>query len=461
MTTFRSRIQEAFAEGVPISIDLGARGRSERRAAAAAAFPQMEAMRDRARVIRAGTIANLDDYLDAFADAAQRSGSTVFFAADAAEARNYIVDLARREQVTRAVKVKSMVTEEIGLNAALAAAGVETVETDLGEFIVQLAGETPAHFVAPAIHMDRYQIAELFVDKLGVGYTDDPVELTGIARRHLRPRFLTAEMGISGVNFGVADDGSIALVTNEGNGRLCTTVPRIHIAVMGMERLVPTRSDLAVMLEVLARSASGQGLTSYTSIVNGPRRPGEPDGPDQLHLVIVDNGRSATLGSTVAEILYCIRCGACLNVCPVYRHLGGHPYGSVYAGPVGAVITPSLYGLEEWHDLPATSSLCGACAEVCPVRIDIPSLLVELRRQSVDRSPPSISAGVRLFAALTTRPRLYRFVTRALGWLGRLWSRDGWMRRMPLVLGSWTRDRDLPSPAAETFNDWWRRSRGA
>jgi L-lactate dehydrogenase complex protein LldF len=268
-------------------------------------------------------------------------------------------------------------------------------------------------------------------------------------------------MGISGVNFGVADDGSIALVTNEGNGRLCTTAPRIHVAVMGMERLVRTQADLAVMLEVLARSASGQGLSSYTNVVNGPRRPGEPDGPDQLHVVIVDNGRSATLGSAVAEILYCIRCGACLNVCPVYRHLGGHPYGSVYPGPVGKVITPSLYGLEEWHDLPATSSLCGACEEVCPVRIDIPGLLVELRRQSVDRSPASISTGIRLFAALSTRPRLYRFVTRAAGWLGRLWSQKGWMRRVPLVLRGWTKERDLPAPASETFADWWRRHRGS
>ena len=461
MTTFRERIQEAFAEGVPIAIDSGARGRHEHRIAAATAFPQMEEMRDRARVIRANVIAHLDEYIAEFADAAERAGSTVFFAADAAEARQYIVALARREGVDRAVKVKSMVTEEIDLNEGLEAAGVEAVETDLGEFIVQLAGQKPAHFIAPAIHKDRYEIGELFVDKLGVAYTDDPVELNNIARSYLRPRFLSAEMGISGANFGVAADGSIALVTNEGNGRLCTTAPRIHVAVMGMERLVPTRADLAVMLEVLARSATGQGLSSYTNIVTGPRRSDEPDGPEQLHVVIVDNGRSATLGSAVAEILYCIRCGACLNVCPVYRHLGGHPYGSVYPGPIGKVITPSLYGLEHWHDLPATSSLCGACEEVCPVRIDIPSLLVELRRQSADRSSPSIQRGVRLYAALTTRPRLFRFVTRTAGWLARLWSRDGWMRRIPMLLRGWTRDRDLPAPAPETFNDWWRRHRGA
>ena len=460
MTTFRNRIQEAFAEGVPISIDSGARGRHQHRIAAAAAFPQMEEMRDRARSIRAEVIGNLDRHLATFADAAERAGSTVFFASDAADARKYIVDLAQKERVTRAVKVKSMVTEEVGINAGLEEVGIEAIETDLGEFIVQLAGQTPAHFIAPAIHKDRYEIGRLFVEELGVEYTDDPVELNNIARRHLRPLFLSAEMGISGANFGVAADGSIALVTNEGNGRLCTTVPRIHVVVMGMERLVPTRSDLAVMLEVLARSATGQGLSSYTNIVTGPRRRGEPDGPDQVHIVIVDNGRSATLGSAVAEILYCIRCGACLNVCPVYRHLGGHPYGSVYPGPIGKVITPSLYGLEEWHDLPATSSLCGACEEVCPVRIDIPSLLVELRRQSVDRSPTSIGLGLRLYATLTTRPRLFRFVTRVGARLGRTWSRDGWLRRVPLLLRGWTQDRDLPAPAPETFSDWWRRHRG-
>ncbi|MDJ0662929.1 MAG: LutB/LldF family L-lactate oxidation iron-sulfur protein [Acidimicrobiia bacterium] len=461
MTTFRERIQEAFAEGVPISIDLGSRGRHEHRVSAAAAFPQMEEMRDRARTIRAEVVASLDEQLGRFADAAERAGSTVFFAADATEAREYIVELARTERVTRAVKVKSMVTEEIDLNAALESAGVEAIETDLGEFIVQLAGQPPAHFIAPAIHKDRYEIADLFVAELGVDYSDDPVELNNIARRHLRPRFLTAEMGISGVNFGVAADGSVALVTNEGNGRLCTTAPRIHVAVMGMERVVPTRADLAVMLEVLARSATGQSLSSYTNLVTGPRRSGEPDGPDQLHVVIVDNGRSATLGSSAAEILYCIRCGACLNTCPVYRHLGGHPYGSVYAGPIGKVVTPSLFGLEDWHDLPATSSLCGACEEVCPVRIDIPRLLVELRRQSVDRSTPAVRRSIRLYASLTTRPRLFRLLTRVAARLGRLWSRDGWLRRLPGVLGNWTQHRDLPAPAPETFSDWWRRNRGA
>jgi len=456
MTSFRERIQDAFSEGVPIAIDRGARGHFEHRQEAAAAFPQMEEMRDRARQIRAEVIADLDVHLRQFADSVARNGGNVFFAADADEANEYIVNLARAEGVSRAVKVKSMVTEEIHLNSALEAAGVEAVETDLGEFIVQLAGETPSHIIAPVLHKDRYQIGRLFAEKLGVAYTDDPGELNDIARGFLRERFLTAGMGISGANFGVADDGSIALVTNEGNGRLCTTAPRIHVVVMGMERLVRNRADLAVMLEVLARSATGQGLSSYTNIVAGPRRPGEPDGPDQFHVVVVDNGRSATLGSTIAEILFCIRCGACLNACPVYRHIGGHAYGSVYSGPIGKVLTPSLFGLEEWHDLPATSSLCGACQEVCPVRIDIPKLLVELRSQSTHTMSPGIRGGLAAYAWASTRPRVFRVLTRLGAIVGKLWSRDGWMRRVPVLQG-WTKERELPAPASETFYDWWRK----
>lgn len=456
MTSFRSRIQQTLAEGVPIAIDRGARGHYNGRVRAAAAFPQMEEMRDRARRVRAEVIVRLDEYLAQFADAVEARGGTVFFAADAAEANRYIVDLAKSESVTRAVKAKSMVTEEIHLNAALEAAGIEAVETDLGEFVVQLAGETPSHIIAPVLHKDRYDVGRLFAAELGVEYTDDPSELNDIARTYLRKRFLTAEMGISGANFGVAADGAIALVTNEGNGRLCTSVPRIHVAVMGMERLVRDREDLAVMLEVLARSATGQGLSAYTNIVAGPRRSGEPDGPDQFHVVIVDNGRSATLGSRVAEILYCIRCGACINACPVYRHIGGHAYGSVYPGPIGTVLTPSLYGLEEWHELPATSSLCGACLEVCPVRIDIPDLLVELRRESINQAQPSIRRGVAAYAWVTTRPRMFRAMTRLAAIVGRVLSRNGWMRRIPVLKG-WTASRELPAPAGETFHDWWRK----
>ncbi len=454
---FRDRIQDAFAKGVPIAIDAGARGHYQGRLRASDAFPQMEEMRDRARLIRAETLSELDRYLAEFADAVEARGGTVFFADDAKEANDYIVQLAQAEEVGRVVKVKSMVTEELHLNDALEAADVEVVETDLGEFIVQLAGETPSHIIAPVLHKNRYDVGELFAEELGVEYTDDPSSLNDIARTYLRKRFLTADMGISGVNFAVAADGAIALVTNEGNGRISTSVPRIHVAVMGMERLVRTRSDLAVMLEVLARSATGQKLSVYSNIVSGPRRPGEPDGPDQFHVVIVDNGRSATLGSEIAEILYCIRCGACLNVCPVYRHVGGHAYDSVYPGPIGKVLTPSLFGLEQFHDLPDASSLCGACEEACPVRIDIPKLLVDLRRQTTSHSPLAMRSGIAWYARLSTRPRLFRMATRTAALAGRLLGKEGWMRRIPWVLKGWTNSRDLPAPADETFNDWWQK----
>lgn len=458
--TFRGRIQDALAAGIPVAIDAGARGHHQGRLDAAAAFPQMEEMRDRARLIRAETLSKLDHYLAQFADAVESRGGVVFFAADAAEANDYVVRLAESENVRRIVKVKSMVTEELHLNDALERAGMEVIETDLGEFIIQLAGETPSHIIAPVLHKNRYDVGELFAKELGVEYTHEPTELNDIARGYLRERFLTAEMGISGVNFAVAEDGAIALVTNEGNGRISTTVPRIHVAVMGMERLVRNRADLAVMLEVLARSATGQKLSVYSNLVSGPRRPGEPDGPDQFHVVIVDNGRSATLGSVVAEILYCIRCGACLNACPVYRHIGGHAYGSVYPGPIGEVLTPSLLGLEEWHELPSASSLCGACKEACPVRIDIPKLLVDLRRQSTGYTPRGLRMGIIWYARLTTRPILFRFVERLGAWGGRVLGRGGWLRRIPWVLSAWTAARELPAPAPETFGDWWRK-RGA
>jgi L-lactate dehydrogenase complex protein LldF len=440
---------------VPVAIDAGARGHDQGRLRASEEFPQMEAMRDQARVIRGMTLSRLDRYLAEFADSVEERGGVVFFAKDAAEANDYIVRLATREGVRRVVKVKSMVTEEIHLNEALEAVGVEPVETDLGEFIVQLAGETPSHIIAPVLHRNRFDVAELFAAELGVDYTDEPTELNDIARRYLRERFLSADMGISGVNFAVAADGAIALVTNEGNGRICTTAPRIHVAVMGMERLVPTRADLAVMLEVLARSATGQKLSVYSNIVAGPRRRDEPDGPDQFHVVILDNGRSATLGSSVAEILYCIRCGACLNVCPVYRHVGGHAYGSVYMGPIGKVLTPSLMGLEEWHELPSASSLCGACKDACPVRIDIPRLLVDLRQQTTRHMPWSIRVGISLFTRLATRPRLFRPATRMASLVGQVAGRGGWMPRIPGLLRSWSRTRDVPAPAAETFSEWW------
>jgi L-lactate dehydrogenase complex protein LldF len=357
-----------------------------------------------------------------------------------------------------------MVSEEMHLNHILEGIGVQVVETDLGEYIIQLAGETPSHIIAPVIHKTRQEVARLFQEKLNASDEDlaDVPNMTALARRMLRNDFLQADMGISGVNFGVADTGSICLVTNEGNGRLTTTVPRIHVALMGMERLVPTLADLGVMAQILARSATGQKLSVYTNIITGPRRRTEqgtePDGPEELHVIILDNGRSKILGGELAEILYCIRCGACANVCPVYQQIGGHAYGSVYSGPIGAVVTPGLYGVTGWSELPHASSLCGACREVCPVRINIPRLLLKLREEGTKagQSPAWLRVGIKLYRFLATRPGLYRLSGRVNSWLTQLLAKEGWIKKLPGPLSGWTDQRDFPAFAPKSFSQRWR-----
>jgi L-lactate dehydrogenase complex protein LldF len=302
----------------------------------------------------------------------------------------------------------------------------------------------------------------LFARELGVDYTDDPTELNLIARRHLREIFLRADVGISGVNMAVAQTGSVLLVTNEGNGRLTTTAPGVHIAVMGMERIVPRWEDASVILEVLARSATGQHLSVYSNLVTGPRRQGDPDGPEEVHVVIVDNGRSDVLAGPTAEILACIRCGACLNVCPVFKSAGGHAYGSVYSGPVGAVVTPGLQGMDPWWDLPYASTLCGACEEVCPVRIQIPSMLLELRRQAASegRLPGWLEAGMRRYAKTAASPSRWRRAKKWASWLTAPLSSRGWLKWVPGPGRGWTDHRDFPRPHGESFSEWWRANRG-
>jgi L-lactate dehydrogenase complex protein LldF len=366
-----------------------------------------------------------------------------------------------------------MLSEEIELNSALESAGVRVVETDLGEFVVQLAGDRPSHIIAPIVHRRREDVAALFREKLGASDAEVATipAMTAFARKTLRNQFTGAGMGVSGVNLAVADTGSLCLVTNEGNGRLTTTLPRVHVALLGLERLVPTSADLSVVLQLLARSATGQAMPVYTNVLTGPRRRpsaadgggGEPDGPDELHIVIVDNGRTRLLGSELAEILYCVRCGACLNVCPVFRHIGGHAYGGVYPGPVGSVVMPGLEGLEAWSELPQASSLCGACRDVCPVRIDLPRLLLKLRAQAVRQSlgPAWLRLGMRIFAAVATRPAVYRHVGNLVGRIGAAVARDGWLTRLPGPLAAWTRSRDFPAPAAKSFTQSWRPKRGA
>lgn len=396
-----------------------------------------EDLRRHARRVRAETLARLPEILDSFTARATAAGARVVFAADAAEACAYVTEVARRHGVRRVAKAKSMVTEEIGLNAALAAAGMEVVETDLGEWIVQLTGERPSHIIAPAVHLSRGAVADLFRRQGGEGLTDDPATLTAFARSRLREVFLSADLGISGSNFAVAESGTICLISNEGNGRMVTSLPRVHIAVVGMERVVESWSDLDLMLSLLPRSATGQELTVYTNLVTGPRRPGEVDGPEELHVVIVDNGRSAILGGPYREVLHCIRCGACLNVCPVYRQIGGHAYAAAYSGPIGAVLSPLLQGGPAC-ELRMASSLCGACYEACPVMIPLQDLLLALRRDAAPQASRLERFVWGAWSRVWSRPRLYRVTARLARWgAGLVPSR---------LVPRWGARRDVPRP---------------
>jgi L-lactate dehydrogenase complex protein LldF len=428
-----------------------------RRSSAFASLPNADAVRDAARAARLRAVANLPDFLERFEATLIANGARVHWAETPADANAIVADIATRTGCTRAVKSKSMVSEETHLNAALERAGVTPVETDLGEYIVQLANDRPSHIIAPIIHLTRQDVGRVMQQQLHVPYTDDTQQLAATARVHLRGEFLRADMGISGANFGVVDTGTIVLVTNEGNGRMVTTLPRIHVVLMGIEKLVENLSDLDVCLKVLARSGTGQQLTVYTTMINGPRRAGDADGPEELHVVLLDNGRSRIRAGDTAEILGCIRCGACLNVCPVYRNIGGHAYGDTYPGPVGAVVTPGLRGLEPWRELPHASSLCGACRDVCPVRLDIPRMLLALRRDvaAADLQPRSLKWGMRAFAWTASRPALYRVASAfARRWL-RGKARDGWVGALPGLAGGWTKSRDLRAPAAKTFQKRW------
>ena len=444
-----SFLQEALSIATTKFIDL--------RREAFAEFPEGEALRDQARAIKEATLQRLDHYLDLLIDNVERRGGQVHYATSAEEARGIVLDIARRAGARLAVKSKSMATEEIHLNDALQAAGVIPVETDLGEYIIQLAHERPSHIIAPAIHKTKGQVAELFTRELGREAPPDPEALTRIARAELREKFLQADLGISGANFGVAETGTIVLVTNEGNGRMVTSLPRVHVAVMGVEKVIPSMTDLTVFLAILAKSATGQKLSVYTSLVNGPRRGGELEGPEQFHLVLLDNGRIRQIAGPLREALSCLRCGACLNVCPVYRQIGGHAYGYTYPGPIGILLTAMLNGTESVRDLAHASSLCGACLDACPVRIDIPRMLVELRRDVGEQriAPWPERMVFAAFGWLLQRPALYRMAAR----LGRLaqrpFLRRGMIRALPLFLGGWTRTRDLPPVAPRTFHERW------
>lgn len=418
-----------------------------------------EEWRERGRAIRLHTIAHLDYYLNLFADNARANGVHVHFAETAEEAVRLSLDIAEHAGAKSVVKSKSMVTEELHLNHALESIGVEAVETDLGEYIIQLAGEMPSHIVIPAIHKNRHQIAELLSKEAGYELPPDTTALAGFVRKKLREKFLEADIGMTGCNFAIAETGSMVLFENEGNARMVSTVPRTQITLMGMERIIPSWEDLEVMATLLPRSATGQKLTMYMSGITGPRRSEDADGPEEMHIIIVDNGRSLQLGDPeFQELLNCIRCGACLNACPVYRHIGGHAYGSTYSGPIGAVLTPSLKSnVAEWDDIANASSLCGACYEACPVKIPLHDMLVYLRRRKVEAGYGNKleSAGMGGFAAVMGDAKRLGGVMR-LGKLGqKLVVRGGVIRTKLGPLKGWNTYRVTPSLPKRSFRDRW------
>ncbi len=490
---FHNQIRQAIANPVlQAALDANAERRVQARATAFASLSEpLEVLRQRAHTVRAETVANLDHYLAKFIANAQANGITVHRATDAAEAVSITLDIVKklpqkreerrgeqqnirenlRPSATKIIaKSKTMVSEEIELNAALEAANIIPIETDLGEYIVQLRGEKPSHIITPAVHLRRDQVGETFHHRLGIPNTTDIPTLTNAARTALRETFLNADIGLSGVNFGVAESGALCIVTNEGNGRMVTTVPPVHIALMGMERLVPTFDDLALMLSLLPRSATGQKISVYTQIIHTPRRAGEADGALERHLIILDNGRAKLRGTMLNEALLCIRCGACLNACPVFREVGGHAYvgqrdeHTPYPGPIGSVISPGLFGTSTFGHLAQASTLCGACKDACPVDIDLPGMLLRVRSGTTAERPgvglpPGVRLGLKVFTWAAARPRRFRLAQRLAAILGRILSPGCEQIRLPAFTG-WGYSKDMARPATQTFRARFNASRG-
>lgn len=416
-----------------------------------------EEWRDLAKQIRNHVLANLDAYLYQLSEKVQQNGGKVYFAETAEEATQYIRQVALEKNAKTIVKSKSMVTEEIGLNEVLEKEGMKVVETDLGEYLLQIVGDKPSHIVVPAIHKDRHRIRQELHDALGYKGTEQPEEMNAFVRKTLRKDFLEADIGISGCNFAVAETGSVCLVTNEGNLRLATTVPKTHIAVMGMERLAPTFQEVDVLITMLARSAVGAKLTAYNTWLTGPRLEGETDGREDFHLVIVDNGRSSILESEFKEVLRCIRCGACLNTCPAYRQIGGHGYGSIYPGPIGSVISPLLGGYEEFKELPYACSLCTACNSVCPVKIPLAQLISKHREHiaQAGMTPMLERLSIFGFTLANSNPTLWKIGVKIGAKVAAKVIKNG---KAPIEVGAlaeWTKARDLPTPDGESFRQWF------
>jgi len=430
-------------------------------------LPEGPDLRLKAHEIRMDAIDNLDVLLETLAGNVRKNGGQVFFAEDAAAAVDYCLGVAARHNVRLAVKGKSMVSEEIGLNRALANAGIEAVETDLGEYIVQLAGEGPSHIIAPAIHKNRDDIGHLFADRLKIPYTNDPPSLTRAARKALREKFLSADIGFSGCNLACAETGHITTVSNEGNIRMAITMPRVHVAIMGMERVAARLQDHDMLLRLLCLAAAAQNIGTYVSYIGGPRWKQQVDGPQEFHLVILDNGRSRILADEqFREMLYCIRCAACLNVCPVYGKIGGHSYGHPYSGPMGAVIMPLLAGINAGRDLCQGETLCGACRDACPINIDLPRMLLALRakladgdaRWNVVRADRAEKAAFHLWSWIIRNRRVYEFFLRLASWGQRFFPHhNGMIRRLPPPINGWTRHRDIHPPAAQSFMQRWKK----
>lgn len=472
MSQFRTRIRTAIQDEVlQAALDKNA---DQRLVARNLAYSGLEddflSLKKEAHALRMEVINNLDSYLEEFKSNAQENGFFVHFARDACEARKIIINIAKENNARVISKSKSMMSEEIQLNPALEAAGMNVFETDLGEYIVQLREEHPSHIITPAVHLRREEVGETFHQKLGTPPTNDIQELTNTARNFLRGVFLDSDIGITGVNMGIVDHGSICIVTNEGNGRMVTTLPKVHIALMGIERLIPDMKALALIIKMLPRSATGQKITVYTQIISGPRRLGEIDGAEERHIVLIDNGRSEIKNTPLEEILFCIRCGACINACPIFREIGGFSYTSKhgaytpYPGPIGSVLSPALFSQEEYGHLAQASTLCGACKEACPMDIDLPTLLLRIRSGEVESQSPAIEKikpvglsipiilGLKLFTWLSTKPDLYGFLQRILGKISRILSpRRSWMK-LPAITG-WGYSKDFPRPAKMPFRD--------
>jgi L-lactate dehydrogenase complex protein LldF len=423
-------------------------------------LPDADGLRSLAGDIKQHALDNLDYYLEQLQVSVERNGGHVHFARTADDARRIIADIAKKAGCTRIIKSKSMASEEIELAHFLESTGLDLVETDLGEFIIQISHDKPSHLVAPIIHKDRASIARLFSEYFKAPYNEDPPTLTAQARAFLRNKFRAADLGITGGNFLVAETGQVCIVENEGNARQSVTTPRVLVSLVGIEKMVPRVADLAVMLKLLARSSTGQRMTVYTTIFGGPRAPGEKDGPEEFHLVLLDNGRSEILADPeYRETLRCIRCGACLNACPVYRKIGGHAYGSVYPGPIGALITPLFQGLGKFKDLPQASSLCGACYEACPVKINIPRHLINLRRDITNQRLNGRFERLiyRVWAWGMKSPLIYRLIVAAQKFdLRRRAHKTGWIRSLPMFVAGWTKVRDMPAPAKRTFHQIWK-----